>query len=444
LGLGVGAGIGAGIGLSDRVNLRDRNNFDQRRNDKMANWQDRLQDSFINNPNRDNWENARDQWHDNHQDWNDWHDNYHDWHNDWHHGYAGHDYGDWWHHMWDEHPVAATLGVTSWGLNALSYGWGYAPYYNPYYAEPVVGSPVVYDYSQPIVEMSPPVVVVSDSTAPAAAPATAPATAPAAPAPTPQQQTGLQVFDQAREAFKAKRYDEALSLTDKALKDLPKDAILHEFRAIALFALGRYRESAAPLHAVLAVSPGMDWTTLGSLFADTDEYTRHLRALEDYTKANPNASEGPLLLYYFYKTGGHKDAAARQIKRVTELQPQDALAQQLLSMITPANPDAESRRKEPTQKYTKDQLAGSWNTKASRGTIKMDLNKDGTFQWTYKEGTKTEDIRGIFEVHGDEIAMQPDTGGTMLAELNLTQPSTLNFKMVGGPEKDSGLNFTKQ
>jgi hypothetical protein len=37
---------------------------------------------------------------------------------------------------------------------------------------------------------------------------------------------------------------------------MPRDAVLHEFRSLALFALQRYSESAAAIHAVLAVGPG--------------------------------------------------------------------------------------------------------------------------------------------------------------------------------------------
>jgi len=34
-------------------------------------------------------------------------------------------------------------------------------------------------------------------------------------------------------------------------------------------------------------------------------------------------------------------------------------------------------------------------------------------------------------------------GGTMLAEIDLTNPSQLLFKMIGGEEQDPGLQFKK-
>ena len=51
-------------------------------------------------------------------------------------------------------------------------------------------------------------------------------------------------FDQARAAFKQGQYDQSLTLIDKALAGMPKDAEMNEFRGLALFALGRYTESA--------------------------------------------------------------------------------------------------------------------------------------------------------------------------------------------------------
>jgi Flp pilus assembly protein TadD len=43
----------------------------------------------------------------------------------------------------------------------------------------------------------------------------------------------------------------ALRLTDLALRPHPNDPVLHEFRALCLFALGRYDKAAAALYAVL-------------------------------------------------------------------------------------------------------------------------------------------------------------------------------------------------
>ena len=40
-------------------------------------------------------------------------------------------------------------------------------------------------------------------------------------------------------------------------------------------------------------------------------------------------------------------------------------------------------------------------------------------------------------------AMEPDTGGVLLAELTVKGPDRLNFKMVGGAKDDPGLDFRR-
>ena len=94
-------------------------------------------------------------------------------------------------------------------------------------------------------------------------------------------------FDQARAAFYEGRYDEALKLTDAALAQLPRDAVLHEFRSLVLFALRRFAESAAAIHPVLDVGPGWDWKTLSSLYPNVDVYANQLRALEGRPQPKP-------------------------------------------------------------------------------------------------------------------------------------------------------------
>lgn len=414
----------------NRPNITNRPNFNEGQRDKLNNWQQDLGNRMHDRPNYDNWNQARDHWQDHHDDWHDWHGNYWNNHNDWHHGYWPGYYGSWANRLWYNYPVAAAFGLTAWGVNSMAYMSGYSEYSNPYYVSGGDSS-AVYDYSQPIIDTSY---------------VAAPTEGAEPPAPSPEEAAALKTFNEARAAFKEKNYQQALSLTDKALKKMPKDAIMHEFRGLTLFSLGKFQEAAEALYGVLAVTPGMDWTTMNSLYADLDEYTRCQRALEEYVEANPKSSAGYFLLYYLYKAGGYNQAALNMIKKVTELNPKDQLAQQFLSMLTPVDAAAENatpKSDDSGPKYTKDQLAGTWKTKANKGTIDMDLDKDGTFKWTYTEGGKSQKMQGIYDIDGTTLALQPDSGGSMLAALDLSADGLLKFKMIGGNETDPGLEFRK-
>jgi hypothetical protein len=142
-------------------------------------------------------------------------------------------------------------------------------------------------------------------------------------------------FDAARAAFRARDYDQAIKLADDGLGKTPNDPALHEFRAVCLFAMGRYDEAAIPMYTVLTAGPGWDWTTLCRLYADINVYTDQLRALEAYCAATPKAASARFLVASLYMTQGSNEAAANMLRQVVELQPDNRLSTQLLDLLTP-------------------------------------------------------------------------------------------------------------
>src|SRR5262249_3669245 len=113
------------------------------------------------------------------------------------------------------------------------------------------------------------------------------------------------------------------------------DAVLHEFRALCLFAQAKYNEAASALYAVLAAGPPWDWQTLQSLYPSVDTYTQQLRALEQYVQQNPNSPQGHFVLAYQYMCLGDAAAASEQFQAVTNLQPKDQLSAALMKSMQP-------------------------------------------------------------------------------------------------------------
>jgi tetratricopeptide (TPR) repeat protein len=333
--------------------------------------------------------------------------------------------------MWEDHTALMAFGTTMWGLNAAAYGFGYWGYSNPYYTEsyPVGGGSYV-DYSQPIAMDSAP-------TEPVAATAEA-----AAPAP------GMADFDTARQAFYQGDYAGALAATNKALAAMPNDPIIHEFRALVMFAQGKYKEAAAGLYSILSVGPGWDWTTLVSLYPNVEVYTKQLRALEAVVKQQPNANDAHFVLAYHYMTMGSKEAAATQYKAIYKQTPQDNLVKQLLLLTggeealgTPrtATPPAPTA---PTINAT--ELVGKWSsTGQGNSKFAMELTKDGSFSWSFTQAGKTQSVKGVYAVNENVLAMEPESGGVMLAEVTQPQGGSFGFQMLGAPPGDPGLKFVK-
>jgi hypothetical protein len=439
----LGAGAAAGAGLANRIG--DRTGSlpglgDGRPSQLPANRRDALRDRLAggerpgNLPARDwgqvrqDWQNHRDQVREDWQqhrdeardDWQGWFDDHYGRYDDWYGGYAPGYWGNW-DYLWDNYPVAAALGLTWWGANQLGYEFGCSDYYNPYYVESM---PVV--YSEPILTVE---------TAPES---TAVQTGP--------MDEAVAKFDQARDAFMEGRYEDGLKLTDAAIVQLPRDAVLHEFRALVLFALQKYEQSAAAIHPVLDVGPGWDWKTMSSLYPSGDVYTGQLRTLEAARDKHAMSADVHFLLGYHYLTCGHPDAALDMFRQAARLVPTDAVAASLVATLSPRDQqNARPSTAASPPAVPADDLVGTW-TATGRGDKRysMTLAKDGNFTWTFTRGSRKQEAKGVYALEGNVLALEPETGGVLLAEQTLKAPNELHFKMIGGSAGDEGLDFKRE
>jgi tetratricopeptide (TPR) repeat protein len=381
-----------------------------------------------------------------------WRGAYGGYHRGWANGYwHGYHNSPYWN--WGSFALGAAAGVTAWGLGSAFYSWGYAPYANPYYSTEVVTQPIVieqslvggvpqtvtvpavaYDYSRPI-----------DTQAPLPEPAVA--------------DPAVAKFDEGRAAFKAGDYVKALQLTDLAIKTLPNDATLHEFRALALFALQKYEQAAVPLYAVLSVGPGWDWTTLIGLYPRADVYTQQLRALEQYARANLKSSSARFVLAYHYLTQGNNDAAAQQFRQVLALAPGDTLSAQLVKQLSPqdqtaaaaaapapapASASAPSPAAAPSP-VKEGQLAGTWAAKPNPDTaIDLNIKDDGMFSWKVTMKGKPQVIAGNWSLAGGILTLaQENQGGALVGNVAWQDANRFQFRALGTTPEDPGLLFAR-
>jgi tetratricopeptide (TPR) repeat protein len=305
------------------------------------------------------------------------------------------------------------------------------PYSNPYYgdgggavavAQPVAASP--YDYSQPIDTISAPA---SESVADPA----------------------MATFDAAREAFKQGNYEQAIALAGDALKTLPNDTALHEFRAVCQFALGRYNEAAATLYAVLSVGPGWDWATLVGLYPDVEVYTTQLRALENYCNANPTAAPPRFVLGYHYLTQGHTEAAAAVFKQVVALMPSDTLSAKLVRQLEPpkdqaATSDTPAPAPADATPPQGASIAGTWGAKPAADTgITLTIQPGGGFTWQVTQKGKTRQFAGSSTYGEGILTLVQEQGPVLVGRVSWKDASHITFRVVGDGPDDPGLSFSK-
>jgi tetratricopeptide (TPR) repeat protein len=259
----------------------------------------------------------------------------------------------------------------------------------------------------------------------------------------------MELLDTARTVFARGDYAGALADCNQAVAKLPNCAAAHEFRGLALFALGRYKEAAGPVYAVLSIGPGWDWNTLKGFYPREDVYVQQLRALEQYVQSNPNAAEARFLLAYHYMTGGHNDAAAEQLRAVVQLNPKDQLSAQLLSAMTkttaPVPADAvqaapsTAAASKPVDAAT---LAGNWKALRPDGaSISLGLTKDSAYTWKFTQNDKTQAFSGTYTVANNLLILNEGSAPVMIGQVTLLPDNRFNFKLPGGNANDPGLTF---
>lgn len=323
-------------------------------------------------------------------------------------------------------------GLGGWGLGTLVYNSGYLGYSNPYYT---TGGWSGYNYSQPIqVTYTRPVTVIENS----------------------EPTSSGSVLDDAVAAFRQNDYDAALDITNKGITQTPDDAVLHEFRALVLFAKQDYQQAASTIHSVLAVGPGWDWTTMSGMYADVSLYTTHLRALEAFTKSNPQDAATRFLLAYHYLSCGHADAALRQLEHVVKLMPNDRVAADILQMLQPPPADESASADNPQQPAPETELpvlapldpqtlVGNWKASRQDGSaFTLSMTDDSKFTWSFAlKDQPAQEFGGTYAVEDNILALERSDGGSLIAEVTPNGSDRFNFRMVGAPEDDAGLDFSK-
>ncbi len=326
-------------------------------------------------------------------------------------------------------------GLASWSLGSLAYDIGYYSYRNPYYAPPVETYTTVINYSEPIT---------------VAATRYEPATEAIALSNAEKSAVALQL---SRATFQEGDYLAALSAVDEAISYEPGDSTLHEYRALVLFALGRYGDAAGVLNPVLASGPGWDWETMIGLYASADRYTDQLRRLEDYVLNQADQADAHFLLGYHYMVGGHLEDAYAMFDRVHQLQPGDTVARQLRSLLADSIPseepllektDATEVAKAEKPSLDKAALQGVWEATSAEGkVITLSMADLDSFSWKYEGANDSEVLQGDWSIDEEGFLVLAGKDVQLVGDITLNEDGSLHFLLAGSPEGDPGLVFRR-
>ena len=327
-------------------------------------------------------------------------------------------------------------GLVGWSLGKLIYDCGYQSYRNPYPVQPVT----VVD--RQVVTYQEPITVVAAKTAPKGDDETTRIT-----------QKSESLIAESQAAFMQGNYLVALESANTAIAEAPGDGALHEYRALILFALGKFSEAAGVLNPVLAGGPGWDWSTMISLYNSQETYMRQLEALKDYSKSKPDAADARFLLGYHHMVCGHLEEAAAEFEAAAKLQPADSVSAQLRDLTKASS---QSGSDEPTDPSTEkevapqpalplEKLSGAWvSDKGEAGTVSLVFKDDGKFIWSFKKGDQNNEFSGDFSMNDNGLLVLDAKDSQMTATVSQPKENELMFVLAGGPPGDPGLTFTRK
>jgi tetratricopeptide (TPR) repeat protein len=258
--------------------------------------------------------------------------------------------------------------------------------------------------------------------------------------------TSTDLFNAALDEFKKGNYANALTNTEAAMKGFSQNPVMHEFRALCLFALGRYQEASAAVYALLASGPGWDWTTLQSLYPNTDTYVNQLLALEKAAAAKPDDPSLQFLLAYHYTTANQSAAAKEALTKLRKLLPTDSLVAQLAQGAGVVAEKSEPKNP-PTLAPPDVQLdiTGAWTAmRPDGGKIGLGIKDDGTFTWSVEDKAgKKDSFDGTFSLEENMLILERKSGGALMGRVTALADNKFLFKAIGGGDADPGLTFAK-
>ena len=238
-----------------------------------------------------------------------------------------------------------------------------------------------------------------------------------------------------------------MSAVDEALGHTPGDVTLHEYRALVLFALGKYADAAGVLNPVLASGPGWGWETMVDFYNSSTTYSDQLRKLEAYVKAKPAGAEGHVLLGYHYLVPDYMEQAYEQFDKTAKLQPADSIARQLRDLTKSSLPDNGDTDTAPPVKpptVASEKLVGTWvSDRGKDGKVTFTMVADGNYTWSYMNEGKSTELKGTYGLNDKGLLVLSSDDSQMISEVTMPSDKQMQFVLIGAPDGDPGLAFVK-
>ena len=74
----------------------------------------------------------------------------------------------------------------------------------------------------------------------------------------------------------------------------------------------------------------------------------------------------------------------------------------------------------------------------------LTMTKEKTFTWSFTPKDQSpQSFDGTYSVQGDVVTLERNGGGSLIAKVRSIDESHFQFKLMGAPDDDSGLDFAR-
>jgi hypothetical protein len=86
---------------------------------------------------------------------------------------------------------------------------------------------------------------------------------------------------------------------------------------------------------------------------------------------------------------------------------------------------------------------GSWHAARADGSkFELTLTKDSTFTWKFSpKGQSPQEFSGTYTVEVNVLALERKDGGSLIGAVTPGSAKAFNFRLMGAPPDDKGLDF---
>ena len=144
---------------------------------------------------------------------------------------------------------------------------------------------------------------------------------------------------------------------------------------------------------------------------------------------------------------GHMKEAYGEFSKASELQPADSISRQLRDLTKSSIPDTNETESTPPAKpnlMTQTQLPGLWvSDRGKDGKITFEVKADGSYTWSYLHEGRKSDMNGTYSINDKGLLVMTTDDTQMIAELVRKDDKNMKFTIIGAPDGDPGLEFTK-